>query len=71
MTDYYKCESCGIVFDEFEMNYKAAQEDKKCLCAKCRKTLLALRGTIKIKNGIIEIPVPEGWKVKVIVKEVE
>ncbi len=39
MTDYYKCESCGIVFDEFEMNYKAAQEDKKCLCAKCRKTL--------------------------------
>jgi len=36
MTDYYKCERCGKVFDEFEMNYKAAQEDKKTLCRECR-----------------------------------
>lgn len=36
MTDYYKCERCGEVFDEFEMNYKEAQIDKKTLCRKCR-----------------------------------
>ena len=34
--DYYKCEQCGKTFDEFEMNYKAAQTDKKCLCGDCR-----------------------------------
>jgi len=37
--DYYKCEQCGKVFDEFEMNYKQAQIDKKCLCADCRKKI--------------------------------
>ena len=36
MTDIYKCEECGGVFDGFEMNYKAAQEDKKTLCRNCR-----------------------------------
>lgn len=36
MTDYYKCIKCGKVFDEFEMNYKAAQQDKQCLCRDCR-----------------------------------
>ena len=36
ILDYYKCEECGRRFDEFEMNYAAAQEDKKCLCSKCR-----------------------------------
>lgn len=35
--DYYKCEQCGKTFDEFEMNYKAAQLDKKCLCRDCRE----------------------------------
>lgn len=35
--DYYKCENCGKVFDEFEMNFKAAQKDKKTLCRKCRE----------------------------------
>lgn len=34
--DYYKCENCGKVFDEFEMNYRAAQVDKKCWCRACR-----------------------------------
>lgn len=37
--DYYKCEECGKIFDEFEMNYRAAQEDKKELCRACRKRL--------------------------------
>lgn len=37
--DYYKCESCKKSFDEFEMNYKAAQEDKKILCESCRDKL--------------------------------
>lgn len=37
MIDEYKCEKCGKRFDEFEMNYKAAQEDKKCLCRACRE----------------------------------
>ena len=36
MTDYYKCENCGKIFDEFEMNYKAAQIDKRELCRDCR-----------------------------------
>lgn len=34
--DYYKCEECGKVFDEFEMNFKYAQIDKKQLCGSCR-----------------------------------
>lgn len=36
--DYYKCENCGNVFNEFEMNYRAAQVDKKCLCPTCRES---------------------------------
>ena len=36
MTDTYRCEECGKVFDEFEMNYRAVQEDKKTLCRNCR-----------------------------------
>ena len=35
--DYYKCENCGKVFDEFEMNYREAQIDKRTLCDSCRK----------------------------------
>ena len=35
--DYFKCEKCGKVFDEFEMNFKAAQEDKRCWCRECRE----------------------------------
>lgn len=37
MPDYYKCEKCGKVFDEFEMNFKAVQIDKKILCRNCRR----------------------------------
>jgi len=36
MPDIYKCEECGKVFDEFEMNYKATQIDKRTLCRGCR-----------------------------------
>ena len=36
--DYYKCENCGKMFDEFEMNYRAAQVDKKCWCRACRES---------------------------------
>ena len=39
MVDYYKCEECGKIFNEFEMNYKATQEDKKILCRECRNIL--------------------------------
>lgn len=35
--DYYKCEKCQEVFDEFEMNFKEAQKDKKTLCDNCRR----------------------------------
>ena len=38
--DNYKCENCGKIFDEFEMNFKEAQIDKKCLCATCRELSL-------------------------------
>ena len=34
--DYYICEECGKRFDEFEMNFRLAQKDKKCLCRECR-----------------------------------
>lgn len=37
--DYYKCENCSKVFDEFEMNYRAAQVDKKCWCRACREAV--------------------------------
>lgn len=37
--DYYRCEKCNKVFDEFEMNYRDAQIDKKTLCGKCRKEI--------------------------------
>jgi DNA-directed RNA polymerase subunit RPC12/RpoP len=35
--DYYKCENCGKIFDEFEMNFKRAQDTKETLCRKCIK----------------------------------
>ncbi len=34
--DWYTCTSCGQRFDEFEMNFRAAQVDKQCLCRACR-----------------------------------
>ena len=37
--DYYICENCDKAFDEFEMNYNAAQEDKKVLCQECREKI--------------------------------
>ena len=39
MMDYYTCENCGKVFDEFEMDFRMAQIDKKCLCEECREQL--------------------------------
>jgi len=36
MTDIYQCEKCKKIFDEFEMNYKETQIDKKELCRECR-----------------------------------
>jgi DNA-directed RNA polymerase subunit RPC12/RpoP len=35
--DYYSCERCGKQFDEFEMNFRLAQIDKKCWCKNCRE----------------------------------
>ncbi len=37
--DYYKCESCGKIFDDSEMNFAASEVDKKCLCNVCRNNL--------------------------------
>jgi len=34
--DYFKCDKCGRVFDEFEMDFKFAQDAKCTLCHKCR-----------------------------------
>lgn len=34
--DYYTCQRCGVHFDEFEMDYAAAQTDKQVLCSVCR-----------------------------------
>ena len=34
--DYFKCDKCGRVFDEFEMDFKFVQDAKCTLCRKCR-----------------------------------
>lgn len=44
--DYYKCEKCGKVFDEFEMDFKFAQEYKKTLCENCKKEYLECLGSM-------------------------
>jgi len=36
--DTYKCEKCGSLFSEFEMNYKETQIDKMTMCNKCRES---------------------------------
>lgn len=46
--DYYTCESCNKQFDEFEMNFKMAQIDKKTLCKKCRQKLTKLNTSHEI-----------------------
>ena len=33
--DYFKCDKCGRIFDEFEMDFKFAQERGITLCGKC------------------------------------
>ena len=33
--DYYKCDECGLVFDEFSMDFKYSSEHGKCLCNEC------------------------------------
>ncbi len=35
--DYYKCDKCGRVFDEFEMDFRFAQEEGVTLCQKCKE----------------------------------
>lgn len=35
VMDYFKCERCGEVFDEFEMDFRYASEHGECLCKKC------------------------------------
>ena len=35
--DYYKCDKCGRIFDEVEMDFKFAQEKSITLCRKCKK----------------------------------
>ena len=44
--DYYKCDKCGKVFDEFEMDFKFAQEHKKTLCENCKKEYLECLGSM-------------------------
>ena len=43
--DFYRCENCQVVFDEFEMDYRAIQQDKRTLCGCCRKYGLGLNRT--------------------------
>ena len=35
MIDIYKCEKCGHIITEWEMNFKYASEHGKCLCHGC------------------------------------
>jgi len=35
--DYYKCDKCGRIFDEFELDFNFAQEKSITLCRKCKK----------------------------------
>ncbi len=70
--DNYVCESCKKQFSEFDMNFKAAQEDKIILCLKCREFRQHMVATtdcillIKKKhgsvptNGEVECPLCQG-----------
>lgn len=35
--DYYKCEKCGKIFNEFDMDFRFAQEESVTLCQKCKE----------------------------------
>ena len=35
--DYFQCENCKVVFDEFEMNFRYAQDTGETLCRACIK----------------------------------
>jgi len=35
--DYYKCDKCGRIFDEFEMDFKFTQEEGITLCQECKE----------------------------------
>lgn len=49
---HYTCEECGAEFNEFEMNFKAAQEDKKVLCQDCRQTKADVKAiSTRIQEG--------------------
>lgn len=34
------CEECDNMFDEFEMNFKEVQKDKRALCKNCRDKII-------------------------------
>ena len=53
--DRYTCEACGFVFDEFHMNYRAAQNDKRILCERCRywaRQIKARDNTIQLLHDL-------------------
>ncbi len=35
--DIYMCDKCKRIFDEFEMDFKFAQEEGVTLCPKCKE----------------------------------
>lgn len=47
--DYFKCEKCGEVFDEFEMDFKYASEHGECLCKNCLEEQI-VKDTFKQSN---------------------
>lgn len=47
--DYYKCEKCGIIFDEFELNFNFAQIEGKCFCERCEKEYLNRKDEVRWK----------------------
>ena len=38
--DCYKCDNCGYIFDEFEMDFNFAQQKGVTLCGKCKDEYL-------------------------------
>jgi hypothetical protein len=48
-VDYYKCDKCRKVFDEFEMDFNFSQKEGITLCGECKDYYLTMVQFMKEK----------------------